>query len=73
MFVATSYRVYGNLDATHDALTREVLEQASQNETDAPKPCPKCGKPVAVRVCGRERQIRTRSGVQTLQRIQSRL
>src|SRR5512143_3478194 len=44
------------------------LEQRGNEEDDSPKPCPRCGELVAVKVKKRPRQVRTLSGLQELRR-----
>jgi len=62
-------------EALDEAMTRQhakhmqsYLQQASQLESAEPKPCPRCGKPAAVRAYRRPRTLHTVSGKQTLVR-----
>jgi hypothetical protein len=50
-----------------DALVLEKLRQLGP-ESDTPKPCPHCGRPVPVRTRGKKRTLRSLSGEVTLER-----
>ena len=60
------------LETETEALKRASLarrlEQRGNEEDDSPKPCPRCGELVAVKVKKRPRQVRTLSGLQELRR-----
>jgi hypothetical protein len=60
------------LEAEAEALKRASLawrlERRGNEEDDSPKPCPRCGEWVAVKVKKRPRQVRTLSGPQEVRR-----